>query len=491
MLNPSSFQKAIFDFIKNESTSGIINAVAGAGKTTTIVNAVKLIPSDKRVLMLAFNKSIAEELAERVKLSNVDCKTLHSVGFAAYRNYARNVTVDSSKTVNVILSFVKHYEIDPEKIPGFSSLGKILSLGKNTGIGIITPNDVESWVNLIDNHSVFQDQEDVNVVNLSKALIEMLNYSNKFMAKTIDFDDMIYLPLFYKCSFPKYDVVFVDEAQDVSETNRIMLKSLIKPGGRLIAVGDPHQAIYGFRGADADSMSKIQSEFSCKELPLSVSYRCSKAVVEDARKNVSHILPSDTASEGSVSRLSEYQNSDFNKSDAIVCRNIAPLVKMAFSLISNGVPANVLGRDIAVGLVSMIKNLGKFSDYASFEEKLNNWKDKSIAKLKDKEDAIAAVNDKAECLRIFADNCDILNTKNLIANVEKFFGDTTKNCITLCTVHKSKGLEWDRVFILDEDRFFPKWAKLAWMKKQENNLVYVAKTRAKKDLVYIASDSWK
>ena len=70
------------------------------------------------------------------------------------------------------------------------------------------------------------------------------------------------------------------------------------------------------------------------------------------------------------------------------------------------------------------------------------------------------------------------------------FGDTKDGekarVLTLSTIHKSKGREWDRVFILGRTRYLPSpWARKEWQQLQEKNLEYVALTRAKDTLVDI------
>ena len=75
---------------------------------------------------------------------------------------------------------------------------------------------------------------------LTRAITESYN-------GTIDFDDQIYMSALFGGSFPQYPVVMVDEAQDLSPLNHEMLSRL--RAGRLIAVGDPWQSIYGFRGS--------------------------------------------------------------------------------------------------------------------------------------------------------------------------------------------------------------------------------------------------
>jgi superfamily I DNA/RNA helicase len=489
---PSTFQTAIFDTIKdNNSVNMMISAVAGSGKTTTIVKALSLIPSQKKVIMLAFNKKIAEELSNRVNLANVQIKTFHAVGLQVCRNLCRNPNIDTSKVRNIICQYAEYFEIDTDSVNGWDSLSKILSIGKNSGIGCIHPNNEESWMNVINHHDIFRDEEpDFHI--LIPALIKCLNKNNS-IHNIIDFDDMVYFPILFNLPFPKYDWVFADEVQDASEINRKSLSNLVSTHGRLCVVGDPHQAIYGFRGADSNSMLCLKNEFSCKELPLSVSYRCSRRIVAEAQSVVSHILPSDTADAGTVYSLNDYSPENFisKSTSAVVCRNTAPLVKMTYSFISRGIPAVMLGRDIGKGIITLIKSF-KCKEVSGLKGKLDDWKSKMLDKCNGDEKLAEAIIDKSECVNIFINNTTETLTTSLISEIEKFFSDTTEaGKITLSTVHKSKGLEWDKVFILDRSKFYPKWATKDWMQEQEKNIHYVALTRAKNELIYIDSDCWK
>jgi superfamily I DNA/RNA helicase len=100
----------------------------------------------------------------------------------------------------------------------------------------------------------------------------------------IDFDDMLWLPVILGHKFSTLDWLFVDEAQDTNDIQIEILERSLGHSSRFVAVGDPHQAIYGFRGANSDALDKIVARFACRTLPLSVSYRCSKAVVAEAQK---------------------------------------------------------------------------------------------------------------------------------------------------------------------------------------------------------------
>ena len=250
-----------------------------------------------------------------------------------------------------------------------------------------------------------------------------------------------------------------------------------------------HNSIYGFRGADSEAMSRIEEDFGCINLPLSVSYRCPQAVVRAAQEFVTHIETFDGAPEGLVENLDKYDVNNFQGTDAILCRVTTPLVEAAYGLIKRRVPCRILGRDIGVGLENLIKQM-KARDIDHLEERLDNYLNREIAKLtsKGKEDKAQAVDDRVTTLRCIISHLDEGNRTidNLIRSIQQLFTDNNKGLLTLATIHKAKGLEWQRVFILGRHKYMPScWARKAWQKQQEVNLIYVAYTRAKQELYFL------
>jgi superfamily I DNA/RNA helicase len=307
----------------------------------------------------------------------------------------------------------------------------------------------------------------------------------------IDFDDQLYMPVISGARFIQNDFLFVDEAQDVNQVQRAMLRRALKPGGRLIAVGDPGQAIYGFRGADVDAIDNIKKEFDAIELPLSISYRCPQSVVREAQQFVSHIQAASSAPEGKVSHLGKYGPEVFGSHDSIICRNTAPLIDLAYKLIRAHVPCKVKGRDIGQGLISLIRKLEPKS-LSHLEDRLQSYAEREVAKFiaKGQEERADALMDRVTTIQVFMEmQPESGNVGTLIQSIESMFSDSN-GCLMLCTIHKAKGLEWQKVFILDPDRMPSKWARQAWQKQQETNLQYVAVTRAKSELVYIQSNQF-
>ncbi len=483
---PSPYQKAIFDFVAQGHDSAIINAKAGSGKTTTIIKALEFINTNKKVLFLAFNKAIAEELKSRVP-RNVKAATFHSTGFGAWMNHCGRETriqVESNKVRNLV-----HEEIGEREQGLYGAfVTKMVGLGKGMGIGYLLSNDARSWSELMDHFDINLESEDADEARDYELCTMILKKSIEQARQVIDFDDMLYMPLIENVRFFQYDFVFVDEAQDTNQVQISLLKRMVRPGGRLIAVGDPHQAIYGFRGADSEAMARIQAEFGCKTLPLSVSYRCPQAVVRAAQEFVPDIECFDNAPEGKVGSMA-FDHKFFTNADAILCRNTAPLVETAYALIRQRVACRILGRDIGVGLENLIKKM-QAKNIDRLIEKLNKYQGREMAKhmSKGREDKAQAVDDKVQTLMVIIDHLpeNRRTVADLIRTIQELFTDNNKGLLTLCTVHKAKGLEWPRVFILGRHEYMPsKWARKDWQKQQESNLIYVAYTRAKQELYFL------
>jgi hypothetical protein len=224
-------------------------------------------------------------------------------------------------------------------------------------------------------------------------------------------------------------------------------------------------------------------------------------VVERAQEIVPHIQHSTTAAEGSVTELGEkFPLTVFRQDDMILCRNNAPLITFAYELISARIPCLVKGRNIGQGLVKLIDKLAA-SSLKDLRKKLDNWMLAEIKRLtrKDEDADISPVMDKYDSICAFLENSKAVDIEGLKAEIKAMFrlysrGEEFKNefddkvpenILTLSSVHKAKGLEAPRVFILNYFLMPSKYAKKAWETVQEQNLRYVALTRAKRDLVFI------
>lgn len=490
-------QEKIYDWALNGRGSVVVIAVAGSGKTATIVELANRINPNLYVLFVAFNKAIAEELKTRLP-KHVRAMTLNGMGYSAWLRHLGNqhkVEVDSNKTRNIMRRLLSEEQLERHG----ASLPKLVALAKSSGlvpisagafdaskyVGLTRDTD-EVWQTLIEHYSVDTDEDVLEAINLARYVLRETIVTGH---EVVDFDDQLYLPVINRAKFFQNDWLMVDEAQDVNKIQRAMLKRALRPGGRLVAVGDPAQAIYGFRGADTSSIDNIKKEFGAVELPLTVSYRCPQAVVREAQRFVSHIQAAPSAPEGTVQYTGKYGHGLFQPTDAILCRNSGPIVNMAFKLIRNNVACRVLGREIGAGLITLIKKM-KAKTIENLIERLDAYTERETAKfiVKGEEQKADALVDRMTTISVFIGNLgeDRRTIPALIEKIEALFTDNNKGVLTLCTVHKSKGLEWHRVFILDAADLMPsKWARQEWQQEQEKNLQYVAATRAKSSLHYI------
>lgn len=488
-------QKSFLEWAVNGTGSGVLEAVAGSGKTTTILHAVEHM--DGQVAICAYNKKIADEIKGKLTDKGIGWQkaqagTVHSFGFSAYRKAFPTVKVDGKK-VQLVLESLN----DPVYTRFAGLLVKLVSLAKQRAIGIVTPisNDA-AWYDIIDHFDILSDLEgDLGLdmkdfVSLAQNLLKLSN------AKTdvVDFDDMVYLPLVYSCRFWQYDVVFIDECQDLNPARRAVVKALVKKGGRAVFVGDRNQAIYAFTGADANSIDLSAKDFNAVYMPLTVSFRCPKSVVNFARQWVDHIEASPTAIEGTVTSIPEddlLDRPDLVAGNAILCRLTKPLISLAFRLIRKRIACNIEGRDIATGLIKLATKWTRIKTISALDDMLTNYLGKQRPKLlaANAEVQLQILEDQVESIREILDQCKLEN-KSSVSDVVDFindlFRDGVENVLVLSTIHKSKGREWPTVFWYDRAHTCPsKWARKDWQKQQEMNLMYVAATRAKEHLVEV------
>jgi superfamily I DNA/RNA helicase len=468
----SKFQKDIFKDIARGIDHTVVIARAGSGKTSTIVEGFKYLPKGKKTLMVAFNKSIADELRQRAP-SYVDVLTLHSLGFRAIKqSFGANVTLEYDKCRIIVSSIIGD---DRDLWELNQSICKCVSLCK----GFLC--DIPSGISdLIDKFGI--EMFDLSKEKFIEHVIKALSLC-KAQKLVVDFDDMIWFPFVYRLNVGKFDVVFVDEAQDLNGAQIAMVLSAVKIDGRIIAVGDPAQSIYQFRGADSEAIPNLIARLKAKTLPLSVTYRCPKRIVKLAQEVVPDIECAEDAEEGIVNNI---QSVELLKSvkvgDFILSRTNAPLIKYCMALLKAGISANIQGRDIGANLLYFIKK-SKAKTINSFITYVNTWRDQEVQRLMSEKKDTTACIDKADCLLNLCEGT--LTIKDLQEVIEKLFNDEDNyKKVILSTTHKAKGLERDRVFVLvNTYRYGP------GVTGEEANLYYVAITRAKKELYLVHGSS--
>ena len=503
---PSPQQQSFFQWVEKARGNTILEAVAGSGKTTTIIKAIPLmqvhpVNSDwtRSIIVLAFNKKMADELREKVSgFDRVIAGTFHSQGLYLLREaFGKDLEINQYKCADIF----DQKAIEAGWLEGVIAIKDVIlsmvSMAKNRAFS--EDATLEDWEEIVYQFDLDSglDTEKYSIIDVIPYAQEILSLSNE-NTKIIDYDDMIYMPVLFNVhvKYPK-DWVLIDEAQDTNPARRRLAEMLLKPKyGRLVAVGDPHQAIFGFTGADNDSLEQIASKFNCTRMPLSVSYRCPKAVIAVAQTVVSHIQAHDDAPVGVVTEVAYDEimpmldDRSKDSETAIICRYNRPLVTLCFQLIRKGIPAKIEGRDIGQGLIKLARRW-KIKNLIALEDKLISYRDREVTKAMEKKDGAKAdrIEDQVETLLVLIERARELSKSTideLAVIIEDMFADDTKgkDLITLSSVHKSKGLEWDRVFILGRREIMPSpRAEQQWQYEQEINLIYVAVTRAKQQLI--------
>ncbi len=583
----------------------IVEARAGTGKTTTLITALKVLkglppgiepsPQQKAVWdavmmsqgkvrtigFVAFNKSIATELQRRVPVG-VEAMTMHSLGFKAVRAGFPRAKVDEYR-VNDLLALLmgkdgrqlkKDRPVFVKAVVDLVGLCKMnlvdpsVYFGKG-GTGADAQFAMRSELEKLADHYGVDLGGGDSGLDCSSEVYEWVPKvleacKDPTRDGKVDYDDMIWLPIVLNLPVIKFDMLMVDEAQDLNRCQQELAK---RAGRRLILCGDPKQAIYGFAGADAESMKRMERELSghdsyvnlaknmpdelvpsfmkgvltpprCIVLPLPVTRRCGKAIVKEANRYVKEFEAFETNPEGEVKRMrlnggksqkemmelcncpdwstlessveleearlkcpSHQSEHEANYTGyvlaghMVLCRTNAPLVKECFRFIKAGKKANIQGRDVGKGLISTVGKLvgqrnGAFNLISVTElvGKLDDWLSKELgkenAKRNPNESKLDGIQDRYDCLMAFTDGAN--TSGEVIAKIESVFTDQKDSPgIRLSSIHKAKGLEADKVFFLKPKKGMRRDKMKPWELEQEDNLEYVAITRAIHELVYV------
>ena len=320
--------------------------------------------------------------------------------------------------------------------------------------------------------------------------------------KNYDFDDQIWLPLVNGLDIPKVDLLLVDEAQDF---NRCRQEFAMRSGHRILIVGDENQAIYGFAGADTESMDRMAAMLAeqgdVEVMPLTVTRRCSKVVVELAAKIVPGFEAHPSNKEGEELDLSYNEAYEMlDQDDLVLCRINAPLVRVAFSMLRLGRPATLLGNQLDVQLIDFVKRACRGTKYqpqtrdvSGFLEYLDEYEQQTKARLEKRAirdagaaDALVALQDKCECLRVFCDGATTVD--QVIENIKEVFVNRPGGTL-LSSGHRAKGMEAERVFIMRPDLLPHPRAKTPMARKQEEHLKYVMITRSKNIIAWVSGEA--
>jgi len=493
-ITPSEYQKEIFTFIEKGVGNAIVNARAGSAKTTTLVMGIEYIPEKERVIVLAFNKSISDELSRKIKKRNVYVRTFHSLGLSIIEeNVEFKPEVNDYKYKTFItknideLSGGVYGALDKRDKADY--LKNCLSL-----VDLSRDNFSQSFQEVVDTaekYGLVLEGTEPYVV------LDALEWGRNNL-EIIDYGDMIWLPCELQMSTKKYkyDWILIDEAQDASILRQKMMDKCFKRSTRFIAFGDPKQCIYAWAGADIDAFNNFKNRDNTTEFKLPISYRCSEAVIKLAQNFVPEITPGPNALKGTVKQNVSYYEAE--SGDMILCRNTAPLMKLYTEYLEKDIKSYIRGSDIAKSLINYIKCTKQTQLNSSLLSEgvistLYYYLISLLSKIIKKhgltiEDAtntseFASLYDTIKAIESLSKG--LSTAEQLIERINNIFSDDTKEGICLSTIHKAKGTEAQNVFLLCPSLIPSKFATKQWEIESEDNLLYVAITRAKNNFCYV------
>ncbi|SMG17596.1 Superfamily I DNA or RNA helicase [Marivirga sericea] len=464
-----------------------INAVAGSGKTTTLISYAESRPKNSRILYLAFNKSVKLEATKKFKsinLRNVDVQTAHSLAF-------KHVVIGNDLEINS--NGYKNHEL--ADILGIKGSGEPLA-------EMIIANHISKFTSYFCNSSVSKveelNYEDTIADKKALGFVET-NYSyikkktREFLAK-MNSGEIAITHDFYLKTFQlqnpllDYDYILFDEGQDASPA---MLDVFLKQKATKVIVGDTHQQIYSWRYA-ANSLEMVDF----KPFELSSSFRFNDKIAELAqavveRKNyVQPDLKFQLKGLGTPSK---------GEQKAVLARTNLGLLSKAIDYISER--KNLEG----IYFEGNINSYTYADDGTSLYDVLNLYngkkkfiKDPLIKKMKELEDLEEYI-DKTEDMQL---GMMVELVREYGNEIPKFIKqlkekhvenqDRDKANIIFSTVHRCKGMEYDSVQLVNDFLTEEKLKKISQQKKipnlikqklkEEINLLYVAITRTKNKL---------
>lgn len=542
---PTEAQKKIYEFVEFGSGNGIIDAVAGAGKTTTLMGCVQHISNPHDALFCAFNTSIRKEIQRKFHDmgKNVAVKTNHALGLQILRS-KMHIELNDFKYQHIIEDegFFKLIENDIDsilRVKGCMSVSSIRDIQeKRTSLDsmdeknqfnyslfilncimkfLLEINDkfrltlcadnFESYRQMTDHFGIFEKERRYNfqfaeLEHYVKAHKILLKEGNA-MAQSqgiIDFVDMLYQPHFLNLRPNiQYGFVFVDECQDLSRAQIEIVQKYVKPNGRVLAVGDPYQSIYGFAGADSQSFERVMNTFNCQRLSLTDCFRCPVKAI-DIAKTIREDIKGFKTEAGIVTVLKSHEVLvRLKPGDLVIGRFRDPLRELAMKLVNKNVKVHMhpdevqefigdykayftpaeLRRKLNEGMLEQFFATIEHRNIKQFEKDFANV-DSAIKSVKVKE-ATCLLRDSIDFFRWKFMDWQLNTIDSILVRLKETLQYLGDDAIKISTIHRAKGLEEKRVFILEYNKL-PVPRLRPWEIEQERNLHYVAVTRPKEEL---------
>lgn len=502
--------------IINGNGNLLFDAKAGTGKTFLIVKAVAAINKylkgsirPPQILYITFSKALQLEAEEKLAaFKNITVKTYHGLAYMPSKNYycSRGRANIGDSALNSIIN----QSIDPElfnpwkvsdplkKAEAKERRDALISLIHMAKVNLTDYNDPDEVRELALYYSI---QLNWDFENIYPAFVICMNRSER-QSNDYTFDDMMWI--MHRANIQpdkKYDFVIVDEFQDSSEAAFDLIGRFVKPKGRIIAVGDPFQAIQTFAGARINAMDIGRERFNMESMPLSVNFRCGKRIIEWAQQVVPGIQYHPNAIDGNIEDwdYNKLYNLDDRDNNMIICRTNRPLIVPALRFIRMGKKATIKGRDVSSSLINILKDASKYShDYKEAVNYMQDKLDKELEKYRILEERGMDMSSKTDLISEqygIAIDATTEEESPILAcdKIQSIFTDKATDGIQLSSMHRSKGLEANNVIILESNmmRMPSRPTDPEWHAQGEANIDYVARTRSRENVFLIAGKNKK
>ena len=545
---PSTYQQNILDFFLNNPQSNmLVNALAGSGKSTT---ACMLSEHSKTSdLYIAFNASVVEEFKKKIKNPKTKVMTMHSLAYSIMLYNVEQESKDSgekpkgfgsqrSKRTVSLDNFKPHKILDEEITKRYGRYIEFAKRGflKDNYVNLynlcrLTLTDMSSNKDvsrLIDDHVLFlyYGDEGYSAPDISEitSTLKILDTKSRQQFETqgiIDFTDMLWIT-FNKLKYDNWEVpywalytnIYCDEVQDFSNIQLNFLKFIKRAKGRYVFIGDFHQAIYNFAGANAQAFNQIPKMFAPVEtFDLPICYRCAKSHLSRVNREYGiPILPCDDAPLGFVKTIDKNKISEYAKAgDMVISRKNKWIAEVVLDLARNGTPIFIEDKEMVVAikrqiLSSKCTSVGTLEKFlqkviSNYNKKLFEIVSKNVREGGHEEEHLEAVTETnskidntsflLEILEGYLEHHASSDSVSKFSNfIDKLLNTTpSPNCVRLCSIHKAKGLEATNVFVLNEAKINYDFRNSKEQNIQEKNLSYIATTRAKEGLYLVKEPS--
>lgn len=495
----------------------IINAGPGTGKTTTMIAGLNKVinrvdpewePTEEQqtiweamkghyatIGFQAFNRSIANEIQEKVP-KGVKASTFHAFGLKVLRNHGYKLRPDGNNVKYIVKDLQGYKKQDRQSLTDFktgNSVSRIVSLLKSNLLDASTEN-VNLMVDMF-NLTLPEKVSNETIVDLcKKVMIHCLDVKPD-ISGYMDLDDMLWLPLMLDLDFKgsRFGLLISDECQDM---NKIQHELVLKSGLRLICIGDKNQSIYGFRGADSQSIETLKealekTDRGVQVLDLQTSFRLPKSGVRNVNDFAPDLRAAPNAIEGSIKETT-VSLMDPKPGDLILSRINANIFSMAFTLLRKKIGVRIQGLDFARQLKNLLESV--CFDVRSVEDiqtKLSQYNESERIRIMQRtfpERGLNELEEKISCLFSLTNGCSNLN--EMIKTIDELFSEDLprEKVVLLSTIHRAKGMEADNVWFLEPQLLPHPLAATKAEVEQEMNLKFVAETRHKINLIYVYPD---